>query len=235
MIPLSDSHPAGKFPFWVILIIAINVYVFYLQLTTPNPDAFIAPATNSFIAQYALIPSLVDFSDWATLTPFITSQFLHGGFLHIISNMLFLWIFGDNVEARWGNILFPLFYLTAGVAGGLAQYVFMPDSGLPMLGASGAIAGVLGAYFAWFPHHSVKTLVPIFGFFTIINVPASIMLFYWIATQFLSGAFSVGISMGEDIGGVAYFAHIGGFIAGFILAKFLPMPRTQEPELLEEA
>lgn len=232
MIPLSDSHPAGKFPFWVIVIIAINIYAFFLELTAPDMETFIAPATNSFIYQYALIPANVNFSDFSTLTPFITSQFLHGGFLHIISNMLFLWIFGDNVEARFGNILFPFFYLAGGAAGGLAQYFFTPSSTLPMLGASGAVAGVLGAYFAWFPNHNVKTLVPFFGFLTVINIPASIMLFYWIATQFLSSFFSL-TSAYQDVGGVAYFAHIGGFIFGWILAKILPT-RDKQAELLQE-
>ena len=224
MIPLSDSHPAGKFPLWVILIIAINVYVFFLEMTAPDLELF--------ITQYALIPERVNFYNTLTLIPFITSQFLHGGFLHIISNMLFLWVFGDNVEARFGNILFPIVYLASGIAGGLAQYIFMPDSTIPMLGASGAVAGVLGAYFAWFPHHTVKTLVPILGFIQIINVPASIMLFYWIATQFISSFFSFGGQMG-DVGGVAYFAHIGGFVFGWVLAKLIPT-KNKQPELLQE-
>ncbi len=224
MIPLSDSHPAGKFPFWVILLIAVNIYVFFLEITASNMD--------TFISQYALIPAWVNFSFISTLTPFITSQFLHGGFLHIISNMLFLWIFGDNVEARFGNILFPIIYLASGVVGGLAQYAFMPDSTIPMLGASGAVAGVLGAYFAWFPHHTVKTLVPIFGFVSIINVPASIMLFYWIATQFISSFFSLSNTM-ADVGGVAYFAHIGGFIFGWICAKVIPI-KSKPPEILNQ-
>ncbi len=212
MIPLSDSHPAGRFPFWVLIIIAINVYVFFLEITSTNPDAF--------IAQYALIPTLVNFSDFTTLVPFITSQFLHGGFLHIISNILFLWIFGDNVEAKAGFFVFPFFFIISGIIGGLAQYFLMPDSTIPMLGASGAIAGVLGAYFAWFPHHNVKTLVPLFGFFTVINIPASIMLFYWFATQILSSSFTA-VSTYQDTGGVAYLAHIGGFVAGFVMAKII--------------
>lgn len=215
MIPLYDSHPARRFPFWTILIILLNVFVFFLQLTTQDPEAF--------VEQFALIPVLVDFSNPVTLLPFFTSQFLHGGFLHIISNMLFLWIFGDNVEGELGWFGFPFFYLFSGFTGGLAQYMFMTDSTIPMLGASGAVAGVLGAYFVWFSHHTIKTLVPIFGFVTLINVPASIMLFYWIATQFLSGAFSFSMDMGS-IGGVAYFAHIGGFLTGWILAKIIPRP-----------
>lgn len=210
MIPLKDSQPAFIFPFWVITIIAINVYVFYLELTSQSPDAF--------IAQYALIPSLVDFSFFKSLLPFITSQFLHGGFLHIISNMLFLWVFGDNVEERLGFLFFPIFYLAAGIVGGLLQYSFVPDSNIPMLGASGAVAGVLGAYFALFPNHSVKTLVPVFGFLTVMNIPASFMLIYWFITQLFSGFASVA-SASADIGGIAFFAHIGGFVFGWIIGK----------------
>lgn len=208
MIPLRDSHPTGKFPFWVITIIAANVYVFYLELTSLNPDAF--------VAQFALIPSLVDFSIPQTLISFITSQFLHGGFIHIISNMLFLWIFGDNVEERLGFLLFPIFYLASGAAGGLAQYFLIPDSTIPMLGASGAIAGVLGAYLALFPRHTVKTLVPVFGFLTVMDIPASVMLLYWFITQLFSGAASITLAT-AGLGGIAFFAHAGGFAFGWII------------------
>jgi membrane associated rhomboid family serine protease len=207
MIPLKDSEPSNIFPFWVITIIAINVYVFFLEITTPNPDLF--------IAQYALIPSNVNFLDFNTLTPFITSQFLHGGFIHILSNMLFLWIFGDNVEARLGFFFFPIFYLAAGVVGGLTQYIFGIDSNIPMLGASGAIAGVLGAYFILFGNHTVKTLVPVFGFLSVVNIPASFMLFYWFVTQLFSGTASIT----TDTGGVAFFAHAGGFVFGWIVGN----------------
>ena len=213
MIPLKDSRPSHIFPFWTYAIIAINIYVFYLQLTSPNPDLF--------IAQYALIPEMVNFNNYSSLLPFITSQFLHGGLMHIISNMWFLYIFGDNVEERTGFLLFPLIYLGSGIVGALAQFVFMPDSAIPMLGASGAIAGVLGAYFVWFKNHTVKSLVPILGFFTVLDIPAYFILFYWIATQVIAGVGSIG----SDIGGVAYFAHIGGFVTGWILAKLLPFNR----------
>lgn len=211
MIPLRDSQPAGRFPYWVVVIIAINIYVFYLQLISFDPELF--------IAIYGLIPSLVDPSVPETLFPFITSQFLHGGFLHIISNMLFLWIFGDNVEERIGLLTFPLFYLGAGAVGGAAQYIVSPDSTIPMIGASGAVAGVLGAYFAWFGHHTVKTLIPIFGFFSVIEIPASVMLFYWFITQIFSGAASITFSA-NDVGGVAFMAHVGGFAFGWIVGRF---------------
>lgn len=212
MIPLRDSHPSNIFPFWVVTIIGINIYVFFLEITSLNPE--------SFIFQYALIPRLIDFSDPQTLWPFITSQFLHGGFIHIISNMLFLWIFGDNVEERFGFLLFPFFYLASGTAGAFAQYIFMPESQIPMLGASGAIAGVLGAYFALFGHHSVKTLVPIFGFFTIMDIPASVMLIYWFITQLFSGFASITLTT-ADVGGVAFFAHAGGFMFGWLWGRMI--------------
>jgi membrane associated rhomboid family serine protease len=211
MIPLRDSESPGIFPFWVFTIIAANTFIFYLQTTSSNPDAF--------ISQYSLIPSQINFNNPTSLLPFITSQFLHGGILHILSNMWFLWIFGDNVEGRAGKILFPLLYLISGAAGAFAQYIFMTDSNIPMLGASGAIAGVLGAYFAWFPHHKVKTLLPLFVIFTIIEIPAFLMLLYWLATQIFAGVGS--FNPEQDIGGVAYFAHIGGFIAGWVSAKLL--------------
>lgn len=209
MIPLSDSHPAGKFPFWTILIIAVNVYIFFLEITAPDFEAF--------VSQYALIPANINFGDFSTLMPFITSQFLHGDFLHIISNMLFLWVFGDNVEARLGNIFFPIFYLASGIAAALAQYIFMPGSEIPMIGASGAVAGVLGAYFAWFPNHTVKTLVPVMGSLTVTNIAASFMLFYWFIIQVISSVFSIGAS--SNVGGVAFMAHIGGFAFGWLVAK----------------
>ncbi len=223
MLPLDDTVSTGRFPFWVGLILLTNIFVFFLELTSPNPDAF--------IAQYALIPSQINFTNLSTLSPFITSQFLHAGFLHILSNMWFLWVFGDNVEDRLGFFLFPVFYLTSGVVGAFLQYIMVPGSIVPMLGASGAIAGVLGAYFAYFPHHKIKTLVFIFIFITIIELPASILLIYWFATQLLSGTYAVARTA-QDLGGVAYYAHIGGFITGWVLAKLF---EPGSPQLLEEA
>lgn len=210
MIPLSDSqHKTHRFPFWTLAIIILNIYVFYLELS--------APFFESFISQYALIPSQINFSIPETLYPFITSQFLHGGFLHIISNMWFLWVFGDNVEERLGFLLFPFFYIISGIVAGLSQYLLFPQSDIPMIGASGAVAGVLGAYLALFAHHTIKSLVPAFGFFTVINVPASLMLIWWFITQIFSGSVSLSPEASE-LGGIAYFAHIGGFATGWLLA-----------------
>lgn len=212
MIPLRDSHPAGTFPFWVLVIIALNVYVFFLELISANLEAF--------IGKFALIPALVNFNQWENLYPFLTSQFLHGGFLHIISNMLFLWIFGDNIEAAFGKFFFPIFYLMAGTVGGLTQYFFISDSNIPMLGASGAVAGILGAYFVLFPNHKIKTLIPIFGFATVVDIPASVMLVYWFITQLFAGTASL-VTATADLGGVAFFAHIGGFAFGWVVAKMI--------------
>lgn len=208
MIPLKDTNPTGKFPFWVVVIIAINIYFFFQELTASDPDGF--------ILKYALVPQQVTLSDPNTWWPFITSQFLHGGFIHIISNMLFLWIFGDNVAERLGFLIFPIFYLAAGVAGGLLQYIVDPASSIPMLGASGAIAGVLGAYYVLFPRHKIDTLVPVFGFVTVMAIPAQFMLFYWFITQLFSSAAAI-TSHTQSLGGVAYLAHIGGFIFGIIV------------------
>jgi len=211
MFPIRDHNPSNKFPFVTILLIIITSYVFFLQLTSVDFEAF--------IFQYALVPSTVNFTNFATLLPFIYSIFLHGGWLHIISNMWFLWIFGDNIEAHLGHIKYLIFYLFCGIAAGLAQYVFSSSSEIPMLGASGAVAGVLGGYLVLYPGHKIDTLIPTFGaFMTRAQIPASIMLIYWFVIQLFSGVGSIGM---QDVGGVAFWAHVGGFAAGWILTRFL--------------
>lgn len=212
MFPLSDSIPARAFPFVNILVIAATIFVFFQQLTAPNEE--------TFIYQYALVPSLVNFSDWVTLTPFVTAIFLHGGFLHIISNMWFLWVFGDNIEGYLGILLFPVVYFLSGIAGNLLQYALSPSSQIPMLGASGAVAGVLGAYYVLFPHSKIKTLVPVFGFVTIAEISAPFMLGYWFILQIISGAVTLPL-LSSQTGGIAFFAHIGGFLTGVLFAHML--------------
>ncbi len=209
MFPISDSIKSGKFPILNITIIGITVFVFIQQFLSPNPDAF--------IQQYALIPANINFSNLKTLYPFITAIFLHGGFLHILSNMWFLWVFGDDAEARLGKISFLLLYFLAGVLGNLVQYFLMPSSTIPMLGASGAIAGILGAYFILFPYSKIKSLVFIFFFFTVVEIPAPFMLGYWFLLQLLSGA--VALPFSSSTGGVAFWAHVGGFITGVVIGR----------------
>lgn len=205
MFPLRDSVPRKIFPFWTIAIILANIYIFFLELISGDPD--------TFIKQYALVPINVNFSESSALLPFVTSLFIHGGFLHVGANMLFLWVFGDNVEERLGFLLFPIFYILAGVFGGLAQYFFIPNSPIPIIGASGAIAGILGAYYILFPKSKVRTLVPIFIIPALVDIPATVILVYWFVIQVFNGIASITSGV-LALGGVAWFAHVGGFLLG---------------------
>ena len=181
---------------------------------------------KEFIYLYGLIPAryaepqiAAHFTTSQQVFPFFTSLFLHGGFLHLLGNMWFLYIFGDNVEDTLGHGLFLALYFICGVAACLAQFMTGPTSLMPMVGASGAIAGVMGAYFALFPWARVLTLIPLFPFFPIIEVPAYIFLGFWFLLQFFSGTLSI---LGPGMkGGVAFFAHVGGFAAGYLLLRGL--------------
>jgi membrane associated rhomboid family serine protease len=208
MFPLRDTKPTYKYPFFTRAIIVLNVLVFLLEITAPDLD--------QFISKYALISSNLDFTNLLTLIPLITSQFLHAGVFHLLSNMWFINIFGDNVEEEFGKLFYPFVYLISGVFGGLSQHIFAPNSNIPMLGASGAVAGVLGAYYVFYPKHKIETLVPIGIFFTRINLPAAAILFYWFITQFFSGVGSIAVA---QLGGIAFWAHVGGFVTGYLLAK----------------
>jgi membrane associated rhomboid family serine protease len=157
-------------------------------------------------------------------------MFLHGGWLHFLGNMLYLWIFGDNVEDRFGHGRYLVFYLLAGTAAAFLQALFNPASRLPMVGASGAIAGVLGAYLVMFPHSRVLTLVPIFFFIQIIEIPAIILLGFWFLLQLASGVGSLGRTAAQDVGGVAFWAHAGGFVAGMLLVALFRRPERQRVE-----
>jgi len=208
MFPISDSIRHRKFPIITLLIISINIIVFLYELISGQ----------NFIERWGLIPANVDFLNVNSFAPFITSQFLHGGFFHIISNMWFLWVFGNNVEDRMGKLVFPLFYLTAGVAAALLQYIFNTTSVIPMIGASGAVSGVLGAYFVFFPQAKIRSLLFFFFTITIAYIPATIYIFYWFVIQVISGVASIPALAG-GAGGVAFWAHVGGFVAGYIIAK----------------
>lgn len=216
MFPISDSHKPQKTAFVTFLIIAINIYVFVRYLLIGD--------TDSFVSEFALTPEKVNFSNLTTLYPFITSLFLHGGFFHIISNMWFLWVFGDNVEDKLGRIKYLFVYLVSGTAGGLLQYILNPESTIPMLGASGAVSGILGAYFLLFKHHYIKSIVILFFVITTVNIPAGIYIFYWFALQLFQGALSLP-TLHMETGGVAFFAHVGGFLAGYMLAKLFNKPK----------
>jgi membrane associated rhomboid family serine protease len=208
MFPIRDTQPSYSRPIVTILIIVLNAVVFLHEFTL---DEY---SRNYFIANYGLVP--VHFHASALLT----SMFLHGGWLHIIGNMWFLWIFGDNVEDVLGHAKYTVFYLLCGIAAGLTQSFFNADSRLPMVGASGAIAGVMGAYLVKFPHSRIVTLVFVLFFITTIDVPAVLMLLYWFFIQVFNGLGTIGYSHLSQ-GGTAWFAHVGGFIAGIILVNLL--------------
>ncbi|SDY66723.1 rhomboid family intramembrane serine protease [Citreimonas salinaria] len=206
MFPIRDHNPSGRTPFVTYALIAVNVAVY---LATWNLEAN-PRALMSFYADYALIPALV--SEGAGLAGFLTSMFLHGGIMHLLGNMLFLFIFGDNIEDEMGHAGFALFYLACGLAAGLGQYVADPASTIPMVGASGAIAGVMGGYLLLYPRARVDILIILVIIFRVIPLPAWILLALWFAMQIFGGFSSTG---GQ--GGVAYWAHAGGFIAGIVL------------------
>ncbi len=210
MFPIRDTKNSQKFPIVNLTLIVINIYIFTQQL--------FAPDINLFTLQYALIPANINFFQFETLTPFVTSMFLHAGFLHIGSNMWFLWIFGDNVEATIGHFKYLFFYLFCGIVASFAQYIFIANSTLPMVGASGAIAGVLGAYLKFFPRNRIDTIVPVFGFPLIFALPANFMLIYWFFIQAFNGVAQVVVAT-ASVGGIAYLAHAGGFISGFLTSR----------------
>jgi membrane associated rhomboid family serine protease len=210
MIPLYDETPRHSFPFVNYLLIALNVFVFFIQLGAADPEGF--------IYQYGFVPAYFDPLSLASYQSIITSMFMHGGILHIVSNMLFLHIFGDNVEDRFGHVKYLLFYLGAGLAAALSQYFLSTASDIPMIGASGAVSGIAGAYFLMFSHSKVRTLVPFFGFMTMVDLSAGFVLGYWFVTQIFSGIAAIS-TIDIQHGGVAWFAHIGGFVFGYLATK----------------
>ncbi len=219
MIPIRDHTPSGKFPYITYGIIGANVAVFAYMLT-------LGSGLEAFVAQYAVVSA--DITRGVNLASLFTSLFLHGGFAHIIGNMLFLNIFGDNLEDRLGHAKYLIFYLAAGIAGSVLQIVMDPSSAIPMLGASGAIAGVMGGYLVLFPHERIDVLWTWGFMLSRETVPARMMLLYWIFFQFISGIGSLGIAGG----GIAFFAHIGGFAFGWGTIKLwrrnVVVPRVRE-------
>jgi membrane associated rhomboid family serine protease len=216
VIPLRDHQPGRGTPVVVFLIILINVLVFLYQATLPQPRL------EAFIEGYGMIPrEITSGQDIPPPGPrpvqatILTSMFMHGGWLHLIGNMLYLWVFGNNVEDVFGHIGFVIFYLVVGVAGALGQILVGPNSRIPAIGASGAIAGVLGSYLIFFPRARVDTLVGR----VVVPLPAIYVLGFWIVLQFLQGITALSPEAAEA-GGVAWWAHIGGFVGGLVIAVF---------------
>jgi len=230
LIPLKDDVPSRTVPFITLALVGLNVLVFFYQLSLQmGLEHGALRAAEDFVREFGVVPCRLtgqcrapDDGPQPVLTVF-TSMFLHGGLLHLAGNMLYLWIFGNNVEDTLGHARFLVFYLASGFAAAVAQTLVNPASEVPMVGASGAVSGVLGAYFLLFPHATVLTLVT-FGFFwRFIHLPAVVVLGLWIALQFLSGYLTLSAAGGAE-GGVAFFAHIGGFVVGMALL-FVLRPR----------
>jgi membrane associated rhomboid family serine protease len=230
VIPLYDNVPTRRFPVVTVVLIAVNLLVFLYELSLSNafPGLSGQRVTELFfgagLVPYELahrvdIPP-ADLLPW-WLTPF-SALFLHGGWLHVLFNMLFLWIFGNNVEDTMGRAKFVIFYLLCGVIAGMAQVAIDVDSTVPTIGASGAIAGVLGAYILLFPRARVLSVIPIFIFLQLVYVPAWVLLGVWFGIQLLEGTLALG-----QQSGVAFFAHIGGFVAGLLLVWVFTTPKER--------
>jgi membrane associated rhomboid family serine protease len=228
-LPLKDKNPTLHFPFVTIGLIIANILVFIYEFS-------LGPGVNAFIAAYGATPyeitQNIDMTGWYRGVPLaheqgppivqltlLSSMFMHGSFFHIFGNMLYLWIFGNNIEDILGSGRFLLFYICCGLIAALAHIVTQPESPIPMVGASGAVAGVLGAYLISFPRARVLTLVFFFIFIRIIELPAAFILFFWFVIQAFSGAAE--LTSGSASGGVAWFAHIGGFLAGAVFMLFV--------------
>jgi membrane associated rhomboid family serine protease len=217
MIPLRSSEPHYGRPTATLLIIAANVVVFLYELSL-GMNSY---AMNRFIMHYGIVPDRLHYSS------ILTSMFIHGGFLHVAGNMWFLWIFGRGVEDLLGHAKYLFLYFACGIGAALLYILVNSNSTAPTIGASGAIAGVMGAYLIKFPRASIRTLVFIIIFITTIDIPAAFLLLYWFAIQFFSGVGSVGYSQSD--GGVAWFAHVGGFLAGMALMALMPTVQRARP------
>lgn len=224
MIPIRDDAPRYSTPYVNYCLVALNVVVFIFELLLPSGQR------NQLMYLYGFIPAHitrflsgphVHANVETAFVPILTAMFLHASWLHVISNMWVLWIFGDNIEDYLGHFRYLLFYLTSGVGAALLHTALNATSRVPSVGASGAIAGVMGAYLVLFPSARVLTLVPLFILITFINLPAWLVLGYWFVVQFLSGA-ATSIVNAQQGGGIAFWAHVGGFITGIALIKMFP-------------
>jgi len=224
-IPLHDHIRRQTFWFITLLLIVANVWIFLLELAQ-------GPALNRMVMSLGVVPARYTTPHYVHdptlagfLAPLFASLFLHGGWLHLLGNMLFLFVFGRSIEDRFGHLRFLFIYLLAGLAGSLLHILLNPASRVPTIGASGAIAGILGAYCVAFPAARITTLIPLFFFFWKVELPALFLLGYWFLLQFFAGFQMLAIQTATG-GGVAWWGHVGGFAAGVLLALILP-PRTR--------
>jgi len=227
MLPLRDLNPTRRVPIVTYALIGINVIVFLWELSFPE-----AQLQQIFI-DLSVVPANLARSGFTpeNLLDIIRSMFFHGGWAHLLGNMLYLWLFGDNIEDRLGILMYLVVYFVSGFAAALAQYLIDPTSQIPLMGASGAIAGVLGGYLVMFPGVKVQGIIPLGWFSQLVEWPAVIVLGLWFVMQLFNGVASLGPETGAD-GGVAFFAHIGGFVVGAILTwivtRFIPQPPAEQ-------
>jgi membrane associated rhomboid family serine protease len=233
MFPIQDSVPSRSVPVVTRALILINVVVFFFELSLSRESII------QLFYLFGVVPARFTDPEWAASIGFpigsywslLTHQFLHGGWLHIVANMWTLWIFGDNVEDRMGPLRFIIFYLVCGVLAALTQVLVTPDATIPSVGASGAIAGILGAYLLFFPTARLIVLIPILFFPFFFELPAVIFLVFWFFIQLFSG--TAMLASPQQVGGIAFWAHIGGFIAGMLLCIFFvrrPVRRRLQPD-----
>jgi membrane associated rhomboid family serine protease len=233
MFPIQDSVPSRSVPVVTRALILINVVVFFFELILSRESII------QLFYLFGVVPARFTDPEWAASIGFpigsywslLTHQFLHGGWLHIVANMWTLWIFGDNVEDRMGPLRFIIFYLVCGVLAALTQVLVTPDATIPSVGASGAIAGILGAYLLFFPTARLIVLIPILFFPFFFELPAVIFLVFWFFIQLFSG--TAILASPQQVGGIAFWAHIGGFIAGMLLCRFFvrrPVRRRLQPD-----
>lgn len=218
MIPIRDANPSSRAPIVNYLVIGVCVGVFLYELA-------LGRQLERLVFSYGLVPLrytrwevAVHFNWMEQAVPFFSYMFLHGGWLHLIGNMWTLYIFGDNIESELGHLRYALFYLASGVAAAMIQLLTNLNSPIPTIGASGAVAGVMGAYFILFPRARVLAFVPVFFFFTLVEIPAYVFLGFWFLLQFFSGTFSL-LGDARQVAGIAWWAHIGGFVGGILLLK----------------
>ena len=215
MIPFKDDNPTSITPYLTVALIVINVIIYLMQISSsmdPRRMVYTYGAIPHFILTFNTVQPL------HPVTTIFTSMFMHGSLLHLGTNMLFLWIFGNNIEDVLGRIRFIIFYLLCGIAAAYMHALANPSSMVPMIGASGAVSGILGAYILLFPRAQVHTLIFFFFFIQVVRLPAMFVIGFWIVIQFINGMISTG---GAGHGGVAWFAHIGGFITGLLLMKYI--------------
>ena len=224
MIPLRDVIPSRTFPALVITLIGLNAFAFLFELTLSDRQLAV------FLRAYGLVPAMFSFE------AVFTSMFLHGGWMHFLGNMLFLWIFGDNIEDRLGHGRFVTFYLLCGSVAALAHVISEPGSLIPTIGASGAVAGVMGAYFVLYPHSRILTLLPLFIFWPVVELPAVLFLGLWFLLQLFNGVGTMLMAaQGATAGGIAFWAHVAGFLAGVVLVYAFRRPERARVEWWDDS